>query len=249
MLSKFLKIWQPKEDDPKNPGKKKLAEKVDMGIELIPNMSVPENQEAKKQELINAYKDPRVRNRMMGFLPIDLIDVRNKEGIDRIKNAPVNVIQDNKPFIHDYSGLYEPYQNKINLINSENADKTAELPNTLTHELTHAYQGDRKLNKIQRFINSNLSQDRKDQWGFGQKRYDYLTDEGEVRARLNELRSVRDPNNYWKEWTIDDLNDDKHYIPALDDLQQVMDDEQIVKLLNELATNEENKMRRFINLG
>lgn len=186
--------------------------------------------------LVSAYSEPEAKERLSKFA-YGTDDY--EQGLNRIKNAKV-IQKDLSNDTEGRGGWYDKENNKVFMHNQDLPGmRQASL---LTHEFTHSFLGDKNRILIQDYIDNHLNQKKSDNYK-DRENYNYLTDEEEVRARLNQLRQSRDANNYWKQWTPDELNNSGEKT-ILDELRKTMDDDKILNLLNTIASNNNYKTTR-----
>lgn len=211
--------------------------------------------------MVNAYSSPEFQKRLSPYFTQEMID----RGVSNLGKIPSIAFENNT----DEKGFFDPKTNELKY----NTAYKGELPNIWAHEGTHGFdagartlheQGNLKktlnykdkilsgINELQNKVNSYVDPSLLKNLKEGIKKGDYkensdsyLTDEGEVRARLNELRMerlIKNKKSFDTNW--EDLKSIKS--PALEELRLIMKDEDIIKALNEIAGNNYNKI--FSNL-
>jgi hypothetical protein len=175
--------------------------------------------------------------------------------LDFIKKVPIKYINENTTEGGKFEFLDEntkkPLKQPFIEINKGNTSET--IAEDGAHEYTHAltyglngetpYVGKFNYTKMQGKVNSLLS---KDKYDASDNYHQYLANEDEVRARLSELRMNRNQKSkgksgWWDNWEEKDLENYKD-ANSLKGLRMIMDDENIIKALNELATGKIKKV-------
>jgi hypothetical protein len=191
------------------------------------------------RNLILQYSSEEPRKRMEQFYGDKTSGVIN-QGVNRLRNVRVKDI----PESSSETAYYDPIKN-IAFINKREKEG---YKGFLGHELSHTtWLGKGNPNaKLQNYTDNLLNQEKSDKLQKeNPKQFFDISHAEEIRARLNALRTVRKKKKYWDNWDIDDLKDEninKEAGDHLNDLKLIFDEDKIIKMLNELAYKEKDKL-------
>jgi hypothetical protein len=170
------------------------------------------------------------------------LELANKKQ-QNLNNPRVEFISGNGISKNDVLGYFNPTNSDGVITLSNNINNINELKETSRHEYRHAYDDAGKLltNYEKQFIGSKTAEGDVDKIkAIGRDQYKYLTNPTEITARLQEIRGgLKDAKVYdasKDKATLEHLNSAKN-ISGYQDLLQVMKPEDIVDLLNTIATN------------
>jgi hypothetical protein len=199
--------------------------------------------------LKNAVRHDMASEQFKTLEEIDEVDL-NKRTLElankkqqNLNNPRVEFISGNGISKNDVLGYFNPTNSDGVITLSNNINNINELKETSRHEYRHAYDDAGKLltNYEKQFIGSKTAEGDVDKIkAIGRDQYKYLTNPTEITARLQEIRGgLKDAKVYdasKDKATLEHLNSAKN-ISGYQDLLQVMKPEDIVDLLNTIATN------------